>query len=311
MMPDIQSIARALGGRRAGGASWLCHCPVPTHGKGRGDRNPSLSIRLSNDRLIVNCFTGCDFRDVIAELQRRGFADDRHDRPPPSLRHSQGGIGEAATDLVAAAYDKRQHAKALVMWRARLPAANSPVETYLREFRHYNGPLPATIGYLPPCRPEHHPAMIAAFGLADEPEPGILAIADKAVRGVQLTLLRPDGRGKALVGGRVKISIGQSTGYPMVVAPMNDLLGLTVTEGIEDALSLFAASGTGAWAAGGCSRFAALAPIIPTYVDQVNVASDPDAGGRRGGVALVRELRKRGVFAVPLFGTEADYPEAA
>ena len=39
--------------------------------------------------------------------------------------------------------------------------------------------------------------MVGAFGIADEPEPGVLAIADDAVRGVHVTRLKPDGSGKA------------------------------------------------------------------------------------------------------------------
>ena len=40
-------VASLLGGSRQG-RLWLCPCPVPTHGKGRGDRNPSLLV--SDDR---------------------------------------------------------------------------------------------------------------------------------------------------------------------------------------------------------------------------------------------------------------------
>ena len=47
--------------------------------------------------------------------------------------------------------------------------------------------------------------------------------------------------------------IGRSSGSPIVLAPANDLLGLVISEGIEDALSLHEASGCGAWAAGSAS----------------------------------------------------------
>lgn len=40
--------------------------------------------------------------------------------------------------------------------------------------------------------------------------------------------------------------IGRSKGAPIVLAPLNDLLGLIVTEGIEDALSAHQATGLGA-----------------------------------------------------------------
>lgn len=94
-MSSAANIARALGGHR-NGEGFLVRCPVPSHGQGRGDRRPSLSIRDGDDRLLVRCFAGCDPRDVLAELRRRGLLDDdgalRCDRqpalgfPPPARR---------------------------------------------------------------------------------------------------------------------------------------------------------------------------------------------------------------------------------
>jgi hypothetical protein len=90
--------------------------------------------------------------------------------------------------------------------------------------------LPATLGFLP-ARGVHAPAMIAAFGLPSEPEPGQLAIADDAVCGVHITRLAPNGLGKACTDAD-KIMIGMSVGSPIVLGPPNDLLGLAITEGI-------------------------------------------------------------------------------
>jgi hypothetical protein len=139
--------------------------------------------------------------------------------------------------------------KALSLWHRRLPIARSPAETYLREVRGYRGPLPATLGYLAPAG-EFPPAMIAAFGMARETLPGEIAITEADIRGVHLTRLKPDGSGKAGTD-RDKIMIGKSRGAPIVLAPVNDGLGLAIAEGIEDALSIHDATGLGAWAAGG------------------------------------------------------------
>jgi hypothetical protein len=71
------SIAQALGGFRNGNG-FLCRCPVPSHGAGRGDRNPSLSLADGDDgKPLVHCFAGCDPRDVLATLRSRGLLDDR------------------------------------------------------------------------------------------------------------------------------------------------------------------------------------------------------------------------------------------
>jgi hypothetical protein len=185
-----------------------------------------------------------------------------------------------------------QRHKALGLWRLRRPIPGSPPEIYLREVRAIRCELPATLGYLPP-RDEYPPALIAAFGTPAEPEPGVLAIADKALRGVHLTRLKPDGSGKAEDDREPKIMIGRSKGAPIVLAPMNDLLGLVITEGIEDALSAYASTGLGAWAAGAASRLPALSATVPSYSDTVSVLADADPAGQRHAGELLRRLEAR------------------
>jgi len=69
------------------------------------------------------------------------------------------------------------------------------------------------------------------------------------VRGVHLTRLKPDGSDRERTANG-KIMIGHSAGVPIILAPPNDLLGMAISEGIEDALSAHEATGLGAWAAG-------------------------------------------------------------
>jgi hypothetical protein len=166
---------------------------------------------------------------------------------------------------------------AMSLWRRRVPIGGTAAETYLRQARCYTGLLPATLGFLP-ASGDHAPAMIAAIGMARETLPGEIVIDDAAIRGVHLTSLKPDGSGKAGTD-RDKIMIGKSIGFPIVVAPINDGLGLAISEGIEDALSLHEATGLGSWAAGSASRLPALAERIPTYVETVSIAADGDDVG--------------------------------
>src|SRR5262249_26957275 len=63
---NAETIARALGGRKAGGG-WTARCPA------HDDRNPSLSIRDANGKVLVRCHAGCDQERVIAALRRRGL----------------------------------------------------------------------------------------------------------------------------------------------------------------------------------------------------------------------------------------------
>src|SRR4051812_8295502 len=107
--------------------------------------------------------------------------------------------------------------------------------------------------------------MIAVFGMAhehatDERSPAELVVAPENVCGVHLTALKADGSGKAGLDGGDKKIIGRSAlGYPIVLAAPNDLLGLAITEGIEDGLSIHQATGLGVWAAGAASRMPGLA----------------------------------------------------
>ena len=114
-------------------------------------------------------------------------------------------------------------------------------------------------------------------------------------RGIHLTFLKPDGSGKAGTA-RDKIMIGPSNSWPLVLAPMNDPLGLIVCEGIETGLSLFEATGCGVWVAGSAGRMPALADKIPDYTDVVTIAGETDTAGRNGVVELKKLLKARGLY---------------
>jgi hypothetical protein len=90
------------------------------------------------------------------------------------------------------------------------------------------------------------------------------------------------------------------TGIARFLAPMNDLLGLVITEGIEEGLSMFEATGCGVWAAGSASLMGGLGDAVPDWVDCCTVVTDvADAkkAGLRGSSTLVERLLERGVIA--------------
>jgi hypothetical protein len=178
------------------------------------------------------------------------------------------------------------------LWHRRAPIEGTLAEIYLRQARCYSGPMPETLGFLPPAG-GYAPAMIAAFGIARETSPGDLVIDDSAIVGVHLTSLKSDGSGKAGTEGD-KIMIGKSVGFPIMLAPPNDGLGLAITEGIEDGLSVHEATGLGIWAAGSASRMPALARIIPPYIDSITIVADADEAGRTNSQALAEALEQGG-----------------
>jgi hypothetical protein len=74
-----------------------------------------------------------------------------------------------------------------------------------------------------------------------------------------------------------------------------DALALAITEGVEDALTMYEATGLGAWAAGSASRLPALADAIPDYIDCVTVIVDDGSDGHRHSASLTDRIRARGI----------------
>jgi putative DNA primase/helicase len=63
------SLARALDGRRSG-SCWMAKCPA------HQDRNPSLSIRDVDGKVLLHCHAGCTQRAVIEALKALGLWGD-------------------------------------------------------------------------------------------------------------------------------------------------------------------------------------------------------------------------------------------
>jgi hypothetical protein len=192
---------------------------------------------------------------------------------------------------------ERRHDTARWLWSLRQPIAGTMAEHYLRS-RGIICPLPPTLAFLP-ARRNYGPALIAAFGLADEPEPGILGTPVN-VDAVHRTFLDRDG-GKADIE-RPKRSLGSHAGRPIVLAPVNDGLGLAITEGIEDALSVHQATGLGAWAAGGAHFMPKLAGVVPACVGVVTIYAHDDQAGQDGVRQLAEALIDRGGLEVYVEG---------
>jgi hypothetical protein len=279
-MIDLQTIDVITGGSIG---TFDVPCPLcgPAKSKRSGQRKPVLRIwRVDQTFATYNC----------ARCETQGYARDNTAKPP-----SAGAIARAKA--AAAKHERFVAAKRLStarwLWSRRQPIHGTIAETYLRDARGYHGPIPPTLSFLP-ASDEHTPAMIAAFGVADEPEPGTIIIAENAIRGVHVTKLALDGSGKA-GSDKDKITIGKCLGSPIVLAPPNDLMGMAVTEGIENGLSIFAATGLGVWAAGAASRMPMLADTIPGYIDCVTVGADADPTGLQNADQLLERIKARGL----------------
>lgn len=284
-MFDLILVAKALGGTVIG----QNRVSAPGPGHSRADRSLSVLVDPSlPDGFVVHSFAGDDplaCKDYIRLRLGSGSWRGRDlPRPLPLV-----SIPKEAPDGGTATTWPR-------LWASSHPVLGTPAETYLRRARGICGAIPATLRFLP-ARTNHPPAMVAAFAMAHEPEPGVLFVPPGAVRAVHLTRLKPDGMGKANHPNQ-KVILGRgAAGVPICVAPPNDLLGLAIAEGIEDALSVHAATGMGAWAAGGAGRLPALAEAVPDYIDCVTIYGDDDKAGIAGATTLLRRLNDRGIFA--------------
>ena len=50
------------------GDGYVARCPVPDHGKGHGDKHPSLSVAERDGKLLLKCFAGCAAEAIVGTL---------------------------------------------------------------------------------------------------------------------------------------------------------------------------------------------------------------------------------------------------
>jgi hypothetical protein len=68
-MRPVDRVLKRLDGVQRSGDSYVARCPCPDHGRGLGDRRPSLSVDESNDgRVLLKCHAGCEFEEIVGAL---------------------------------------------------------------------------------------------------------------------------------------------------------------------------------------------------------------------------------------------------
>ncbi len=175
-MADAASISRALKGTKTGDG-FLVRCPVPTHGKGKGDRHPSLSLRDGDDgRLLVCCHAECDPRDVLDVLRGRGLIEGNAGPPRQMTEAERNAHRERA---LREDQDEEQRiagrqARAREIFAGTIDPRGSLAEKYLERDRGlpnaFDDVLARTVRFHPACPFKNSegklyraPAMIAAF----------------------------------------------------------------------------------------------------------------------------------------------------
>ena len=81
---QAEQIAKSLGNAKKANGQWVASCPVAGHGKGNGDKNPSLSISINDDgKPLFHCHGGCSQEDVFNTIKDMQLLPELEERPDP------------------------------------------------------------------------------------------------------------------------------------------------------------------------------------------------------------------------------------
>jgi putative DNA primase/helicase len=273
MTIDTATLARCLGNTRSVQGGWIASCPVPGHGRGRGDRTPSLSIIDVEGKTLFYCHAGCPYDEIIGTLRNRGIllSTSRYFLPisgqSKKLKLPNGSTNAAV---------------ALSLWRKAQNATGTLVESYLAQ-RGITGPIPPTIRYLANQKHvdgNYYPVMVSA----------VTIYPDIKVSGIHRTYLDHSGSGKAAIGPNKKM-LGSVNGGAVHLGPAGK--SLAVTEGIETALSVNQSTELSVWAALSTGGLRNLALPDPSIVETVIICADnDDAGITAANIAAQRWIKK-------------------
>ena len=284
----LREIARALGRSLPTGNGYVCCCPLPSHGKGRGDRNPSLSIAIGgNDDLLVKCHAGRDPRDVLAELRRCGLIEARQ-------RPSTGGEVNIAADLAkgTSGLSGRDLASAARIVAEICPLISAPIAlAYLDRVRKINVAAIEdvlsqvdAIGWHPavyfnePGHPLHRSKLGAIVAVMSD------AMTAEPTGAISRTYLAPDG---------TKVGKAKTLGSPAGIVRLSPddevLAGLFLAEGIETALNALSIGLRPVWSTGSRVLIAKI-PLLGG-IEALNVIVDHDRNG--AGEKAAREVEAR------------------
>jgi putative DNA primase/helicase len=268
-MNNAASIARALRGRRCSDG-YLCHCPLSSHGRGRGDRSPSLIVKDGTHAVLFKCFAGCDSNDILQELRRRRIAGERSDEG-----NERPIVKECPPEHLA-------NAEALELWHStRVIATDSMQAQYLR-----------SRGVSPKPPPSIRAASI--LHLDKYPLPAIVAAVqapDRRIIAAQKTLIDPRGDRKAQVR-LPRMTIGALGWGAVRLAAATEVLG--IAEGTEKALAAMQLFEVPCWSSLGASRMHRL--WIPDCVRKLHIFLDNDDAGRAAAERTAHAHRHREVL---------------
>lgn len=277
---SLAALAAALGGETyAGGRSAL----VPAPGHSAQDR--SVSLRLVDGRLLVHCFGGADWREVLDDLRNRGLidADNRLTGAAPGGRSGQPPAPEPSrAERIAAAAG---------LWAEGAEVTpGDPAGRYLA--RRGVAEVGAGVASLR----AHGAAPAGVYRRRGPYRPALLAgVQDRvgALTAVEVTYLDNLGRRSRLARPPRKLVGALPPGSAVRLAPPAE--AMLVGEGVFTTLSAMRRFDLPGWALLSTSNLRRWTP--PAGVRRVLIAGDRGADGERSAGILQAVLRATGVVA--------------
>lgn len=262
---NAETVVRALGGRWHGDRG-LASCPVAGHGRGRGDRNPSLSISIGTSQpIVVHCHAGCSQDEVLGALTQRGLWSGC--KPSPSTRRVFATGPDARVEV------------ARRMWRHSRPLNGTPADLYLSN-RGLHGESPE-LRYID----------LRNRGATPATADGAMIVALRNGSGelgaVQLTYIT--NKGTKAVATPVRQTYGAMRDCAAQLSRPDIVLGLA--EGVETAISASNLHHVPVWAV--CGARLKDAPI-PQSVREIVLFADHDEPGQSAATRARKVFSARG-----------------
>ena len=247
------------------------------------DRSPSFFVFAAGDRW--HCF-GCGLTGDVLDFVQRAYS--------LSMREAAERLCNGDLPLIDApavgARPSRDNSFALELWRQAVAIENTPAAGYLRR-RGITADLPSSLRYAM-LKPPKDSGVAEANGRSLLP--GMVALVtgpDGEPTGVQRTFLTQDGRKAASQDGKVKFSLGLVRGGAIHLGPAL-AMGMALTEGVEDALSLLEMGAPSAWAAAGAGMLPSVE--LPPAVRSVVIGADGDMAGQHAAAKAVEAFARGG-----------------
>jgi hypothetical protein len=245
---DAAALAHALRATRSG-RQWKCRCVA------HEDASPSMIIFDGREQVQVRCLAGCDQRDLVAELKRRGLWQTRPDNTPCARQHVEVVSHETRTrDLARRLFDNSLLCVGTIAQRYLEAREIWSVAREIEDIRFH-----------PRCPREksEQPAIVVAMR----------DVRSRSIQAVQRIYLTRD----CTKDGAMML--GPVGGAAMMLDPLGKSRELHIAEGLESALSVMAMDHWPTWAMGSCGAIERLAPI--DGIDQLVIWADNDPPGIR------------------------------